>query len=281
MKEGNLENTNRPDDLGTRSDYTPPPMKDHTFSDSRKTTTMSQVLMVVGLILLIIGGVVAAIPMTWRSTQDLADDWEGGDYGYYRTYDEGDMTKVVGEITFETSIDDILVDDVNYNEEDRNYYRALKNRGYNYAYILDDVYDIEIYSKTYLGDFGDEVSLGLTLNFWNLGGTDYWVWVGESKEKENAALYFAIGITIIVLALVVIFSGLKKYLAATRKKRPEMPRIKVEEAPRIVIPLQDPVQPPPPPTEGKTHNIETKNCPHCGIQCLKGYGPCPYCGNEI
>jgi hypothetical protein len=256
-------------------------MKGHTSSDTRKTMNMAKVLIAVGLIMLMIGGVVTAIPMTWRSTQDLVDDWEGGDFGYYRSYEEGDKTKVVGEITFETSLDDILEDDVNYNEDDKNYYSALKTKGYNYVYLLDDVYDIEIYSKTDLGDTGDEVSLELTLKFENLGGTEYWIWVGKSKDKENAALYFTIGIAFIVLALVVIVFGLKKYLAASKIEKSETPRLKGEEDPKKGVPPQHPIQPPPPPTEEKIQNIETRTCPHCGIKCLKGYGPCPYCGNEI
>lgn len=215
----------RPDDFGTKSDYSPPPMIDHTISDTRKSPTMGKVLIVVGLIILIIGGVVTAIPMTWKSTQDLVNDWEGGDTGYYRSYEEGDKTKVIGDITFEISIDDILEDDINYTEDDMDYYRALKNLGYNYVYFLDYVYGIEIYSQTDLGDIGEEVSLELTLDMKDLGGYGYWVWTGKLKEKESAALYFSIGILIIVLGLVAIIFGVKKYLAATRIERSEPPKL--------------------------------------------------------
>jgi hypothetical protein len=41
----------------------------------------------------------------------------------------------------------------------------------------------------------------------------------------------------------------------------------------------EPLPPPPPPsTKEKTQMIEMKICPHCGLRCLDGWGPCPFCG---
>lgn len=170
-------------------------------------------LIVVGVILLIAGLVVATLPMfTWKNAQQIADSWEGSyDEGYYKYYDEGSKVIVQGEITFIISISDILADAINLTSYEIDYFQDLYDLGYRYAFCLDDVYDLEIYSKEDVGDTGDDISLELGLNFVTLGGYDYWMWDAKLIDKPSVLPYLIIGIVIVVVGVLLMAVGIKKY----------------------------------------------------------------------
>lgn len=212
----------RPDSSqGAGSDYSPPPVTNHKASDPGRDRKIGGALIVIGLVILIAGAAVAVIPMSWKSASDIVNDWEGGDIGYFKSYDEGSKVTVLGEITFEIPVAIILGDTMNYSTSELDYYGDLQAQNYHYVYFLDNVYDLEIYSKTELGDAGDEVSLELTLNLMDLGGMEFWTWTGKSIEKPNATIYYALGIPILILGLVAAAFGAKKYLAAKKSESVE------------------------------------------------------------
>lgn len=170
-------------------------------------------LIAIGVILLIAGLVVATLPMlTWKNAQQIADSWEGTyAEGYYKPYNEGDKVTVLGEITLTVAIGDILADSVNYTVYEIDYYQDLYDMGYRYAFYLDDEYDLEIYSKEDVGDVGDDISLELKLNSMTLGGYDYWAWDAKSIERPSALPYYIIGIVIVVVGIVLMGVGIKRY----------------------------------------------------------------------
>jgi hypothetical protein len=219
----------RPDaSTSSKTDYSTPPVTYHKTSDPGRARKIGGILIVVGLVLLVAGGAVAYIPMTWKSASDIVNDWEGGDVGYFRSYNEGDKATVLGEITFEIPVDVILADTLNYTAGDLDYYRDLKGQGYYYVYILDNAYEMELYSNADLGDAGDDVSLELTLRMMNLGGFDYWAWTGESIEEPNANLYYALGIPVLILGLILAAFGAKKYLEGKRVAEAEQPEAETQ-----------------------------------------------------
>lgn len=178
-------------------------------------------LIVVGVILLIAGLVVATLPMfTWKNAQQIADSWEGTyEEGYYKPYNEGDKVTMLGEVTFIVTISDILTDTINYTSYEIDLYQDLYDLGYRYAFYLDNEYDLEIYTIEDVGDVGDDISLELRLNFIELGGYDYWMWDARSIERPSALPYYIVGIVIVVVGVVLMGIGIKKYKSSKGGKR--------------------------------------------------------------
>jgi hypothetical protein len=178
-------------------------------------------LIVIGVVLLIVGLVITTyLLLTWKNAQQISERWEGSDdEGYYKYYDEGNKAIVLGEITLIDSISDILADPINYSVYDVDYYQDLYNMGYRYAFFLDDEYDLEIYSKEDVGDEGDDISLELRLSIMELGGNNYWVWDAKSIERPSALPFYILGIIAIVIGVVLMGIGTKKYLSSKRSKR--------------------------------------------------------------
>jgi len=178
-------------------------------------------LIVIGVILLIAGLVVATLPMfTWKNAQQIADSWEGTyEEGYYKPYNEGDKVTMLGEVTFIVTISDILTDTINYTSYEIDLYQDLYDLGYRYAFYLDNEYDLEIYTIEDVGDVGDDISLELRLNFIELGGYDYWMWDARSIERPSALPYYIVGIVIVVVGVVLMGIGIKKYKSSKGGKR--------------------------------------------------------------
>lgn len=170
-------------------------------------------LIVIGVILLIAGLVVATQPMlTWKNAQQIADSWEGTyEEGYFKYYDEDAKVTVLGEITYIISISNVLTDTINFTSYEIDLYQDLYDLGYRYAFFLDDEYDLEIYSEEDIGDVGDDISLELRLNFIGLGGYNYWMWDAKSIERPSALPYYIIGIVLVVIGVVLMGVGIKKY----------------------------------------------------------------------
>jgi hypothetical protein len=142
--------------------------------------------LVLGVFLLFIGLILVAIPFTWEYTdmRSISDDWSGSIYyGYYKSYDEGDMVVITGEITGIYPIHD----------------DELNDRGLYHLYEIDHVYDHGIFSRKKIGDIGDEISVPIELKYYTIDGYGYWAW----KVTSDGGYHVAGGIILMVSTVII------------------------------------------------------------------------------
>lgn len=222
----------------------------------RRAKKQSSTIIYVGIAVIIVGLLVAAIPFTWRSMDDIANDWEGtSGQGYYKSYNEGSTVTVSGKVTGEYPIT------LQNNS-------GLYAMGYRYCYELDNVWDECPISKKDYADLDDEVNLNLKLEVMNVGGGEYWTWTVTSKA-DKASIYTASLIIIIIGVVVVVVGAMKR--AASRPKV-DIPSTTYSTTPKIRV--SSPKSPP-------TSLLENKKyCTHCGAEMPIIDIKCPECGKS-
>ncbi len=213
-------------------------------------------IILIGIVILIIGLIIAAIPLTWRSMQDIANDWEATvDEGYYASYNEGDRATVSGKVTAEYQI--TLQDDPDF--------YAM---GYRYCYELDHVWDECPLSKKDLADPDDEVDLNLKLEVMNVDGYDYWVWTVTGRADRGP--FYIASMIFILIGGVLVGAGIVK-------REVSRPRMKIQSTPYGTVPTR---------TLAPSRSMETsvldrkRTCTHCGESIPLVEIKCPECGKS-
>lgn len=247
-------------DFGGESEYRyeSGPSKPPPYQAGPPRKKPSKAIIYVGIIIIVIGLVIAALPLLKRSMKDISNDWVGGsDAGYYASYDEGSRVAVTGEITGEFLLD---------SQNDTDAY-AL---GYRYCYELDHVWDECPYAKEDMGDVGDSVTLNMKLEILTMEGSQYWQWTVVSKgETDNTPIYLAAGVTIMLGTFVAI-------IGAVRWKNAERAYAKPSST-YSSTPSQTSVsRGTPQPTRLERQNI----CRHCYSEMPLGDIVCPSCGKS-
>jgi hypothetical protein len=218
----------------------------------------SKALIYVGIIIIIIGLVIAALPLMTRSMKDISNDWVGTpDAGYYGSYDEGSRVSVAGKITGEFLLDA---------QNDTDVY-AL---GYRYCYELDHVWDECPIAKEDMGDVGDTVTLSMELEIMTMGGSQYWQWtVISGGTPDNTPIYVAAGVTIVLGTFVAIIGGVRFKNAQREYAKPS--------SGYSSTPVQTSMsRGAPEPTRLEKQNM----CRHCYSEMPLGEMVCPSCGKS-
>lgn len=223
---------------------------------SRRAKKQSSTIIYVGIAIIIVGLIVAAIPFTWRSMDDVADDWEGSSsQGFYRSYDEGSTVTVSGKVTGEYPI--TLQDDPD-----------LYARGYRYCYELDNVWAECPISKRDFADLDDEVDLNLRLEIMNVGGDEYWIWTVTGRADKTP--FYITSLIFIIMGMVVVGVGALK--RASSQPKVDIPSTTYSTTPKLRV--SSPKSPP-------TSLLESKKyCTHCGAEMPIVDIKCPECGKS-
>jgi hypothetical protein len=247
-------------DFGGESEYQyqSGPSKPPPYQAGPPKKRPSKAVIYVGVIILVIGLIIAAIPLMTRSMKDISDDWEGSmDAGYYASFNEGSRASVAGEITGEYPLDP---------QDDADAYAM----GYRYCYELDHVWDECPYAKEDIGDVGDRVLLSMRLDIMTMGGSQYWQWTIVSSGKENfTPFYLAAGVTI-MLGLLVTAAGVVRWKNAERAYA--KPSSTYSSTPRQTSVSRGAPQ---------QTRLEKQNlCRHCYSEMPLGEMVCPSCGKS-
>ena len=247
-------------DFGGESEYRyeSGPSKPPPYQAGPPKKKPSKAIIYVGILIIIIGLVIAALPLMKRSMKDISNDWVGTtDSGYYGSYDEGSRVSVSGEITGEFLLD---------SQNDTDAYAM----GYRYCYELDRVWDECPYAKEDMGDVGDSVTLNMKLEIMTIGGSQYWQWTVVSKgETDNTPFYLAAGVTIMLGVFVVL-------IGAVRWKNAERAYAKPSSTYSRTPGQTSVSRGTPQPTRLERQNI----CRHCYSEMPLGDIVCPRCGKS-
>ncbi len=243
---------------GSEYRYESGPSKPPPYQAGPPRKKPSKAIIYVGILIIIIGLVIAAVPLTIRNMKDISNDWVGTtEEGYYGSYYEGDRVSVAGKITGEFPLNA-------QNESD------LYAMGYRYCYELDNVWDECPLAKEDMGDVGDNVMLNLRLQILTVDGYPYWYWTVTSGGKEdNSPFYIAAGAMILLGTLVT-------FIGAVRWKNAERAYAKPSST-YTRTPVQTSVsRGTPQPTRLERQNI----CRHCYSEMPLGDIVCPNCGKS-
>ncbi len=223
---------------------------------SQQARKRATTILYIGIAIIIVGLIIAAIPLTWTNMQAIADDWEGSSFeGYYRSYDEGSTAVVTGRVTGEYPI--TLQNDTD-----------LYAMGYRYCYELDNVYAECPISKKDYAEYDEEVALTLKLEVLNVGGDEYWIWTVTGTADSTP--YYTTGVVIAIIGFVITGIGAVRRASAQ---------------PRVVIPSSTYRSPPTrtmsAPSSPSGSVLEgTKYCTHCGAEMPVIEMKCPECGKS-
>jgi uncharacterized membrane protein len=223
---------------------------------SQQARKRATTILYIGIAIIIVGLIIAAIPLTWTNMLAIADDWEGSfDQGYYRSYDEGSTAVVSGRVTGEYPI--TLQDDPDF--------YAM---GYRYCYELDNVWEECPLSKKDYAEYDDQVDLTLKLEVLNVGGDEYWVWTVTGRADRTP--FYTAGVIIMIIGFIVTGIGAARRTSA--QARVKIPSTTYGAAPTWT--LSSPGSQPTSVLEGK------KYCTHCGAEMPVIEIKCPECGKS-
>jgi hypothetical protein len=194
-------------DFGGESDYgyDSGPSKPPPYEPGPPKKKPSRAILYVGILIMIIGLVIAAVPLMIGDMKGISNDWVGtSEEGYYGSYFEGDRTSVAGEITGEYPLDSV-------NDSD------LWGMGYRYCYELDNVWDECPVAKEDMGEVGDRVMLNMRLRILTIDGYPYWYWTVTSGGKEDNTPFYLAAVATITMGLLVAIVGAGRYGKAKRE----------------------------------------------------------------
>ena len=201
---------------GIRTAGAPTPYEQEKMISKRKSRGKSTAIIAVGIILLLVGLVVAVIP-PYKCAKDISDSWTGTtSSGYFKSYQEGSKAILVDDIAYEIPIDDIINDPVNSTWDEIVYYQHIKSEGYDHAFVLGSAYNLEFYSEGDIANPGDEVSLEITLNSIDVDGSPYWVWSARPVPKPNPMVFLGAVIALVLVGLILVVVGVKVRSSANR-----------------------------------------------------------------
>lgn len=247
-------------DFGGESEYRyeSGPSKPPLYQAGPPKKKPSKAVIYVGILIIIIGLVIAAVPLMTRDMKGISDDWVGtSEEGYYGSYYEGDRVSVAGEITGEFLLDA---------QNDTDVYAM----GYRYCYELDRVLDECPIAKEDMGDVGDSVMLNMKLEIMTMEGSQYWQWtVISGGTADNTPFYLAAGVTIMLGVFVAL-------IGAVRWKNTERAYAKPSSTYSRTPGQTSVSRGTPQPTRLERQNI----CRHCYSEMPLGDIVCPRCGKS-
>lgn len=224
-----------------------------------KTKTRSFVgVIFVGLLLILFGLVISAVPLLMGNMRAIADDWEGTqDEGYYVSYTEGERAIVAGEITRK-----YMLDSLNDTE--------LWGMGYRYCYELDNVWEECPIAKEDIGEVGDRVMMTIRLRAFTVDGDPTWFWTVASGGKEDNVPFYVIGAVFLLAGTLLIIFGLVR---RSRAMRPQPRPSRTHLRPQVRSSMSRGA---PESTSLGSRNL----CKHCYSEMPLGEMICPNCGKS-
>ncbi len=172
---------------------------------------MKKKILAVGVVILLIGAVLATIGYTGmlnKKPEELADDYDRGNREY-ASYDGGDTVTVTGEIT---------------NEESMSMFGESV-----YVYEMNNIDDWGFIASEKIGDEGEKVTVELEVEEGSIAGQsgEYM----EARSVQNISLMMTLGIIIAIVGIIVTIVGAVKSGETEEfeeRERQEPPKEEVE-----------------------------------------------------
>jgi len=180
------------------------------------------IVLIIGIIIFCVGLYqIGTVSFLSTNMENIDDDWvpakDEESRGYYRSYNENDTIKIIGQIGYIETIDNVIINPTELFEENMTgVFEDLKEKGYRYIYqfynseimlVAENYYEA---TESYYDYESHVESFNIKLHDWFLGDAEYWIWTIESKgESPITTIVYSIPLLLIGIVIFII-GGLTK-----------------------------------------------------------------------